>query len=222
MSSLIKILLVLLARYAYRKKPLLIFIPVLFGVVGGEVFLKVTDYSYSQYFKYNNPLTFLLGSAVVALGVLMFKQLKSIRNHLFPLILSVACGSFLSVFLVAITARLLSLPADLAASLIPLGITTPIAIEVTQPLGGDPAITSVVVIGIGLLGNMFSPFWLRWFFVENEAAAGVAIGTVSHGIGTARAILMSEKTGIFSGLAMSINGLITVFSAPLVWSWIYT
>lgn len=221
MSSLVTIVLFFLARYLYQRKPLLIFIPVLFGVIGGILFLKATDYSYQQYFDENKPLTFLLGPAVVALGVLMHKQLQSIRSHLLPLILSVAFGSFLSVFMVALLARLLSLPSELAASLIPLGITTPIAIEVTQPLGGDPAITSVVVIGIGLLGNMFSPFWLRWFMIQNEASAGVAIGTVSHGIGTARAILMSEKTGVFSGLAMSINGLITVFSAPFVWSLAY-
>lgn len=217
MSSLITIVLFIVARYLYRNWPFLFFVPVFFSVVGCILYLMLFDLSYSRYFEENRLLTFLLSPAVVALGVLLHKQMQSMKNQLFPLLVSVTCGSFLSVMMVAFLAVLLSLPAGLSASLIPLGITTPIAIEVTQPLGGDPAITSVVVISVGLLGNMVSPLWLRWFRIKNNAAAGVAIGTVSHGIGTARAIQLSETTGVFSGLAMCINGLITVFSAPLVW-----
>jgi len=221
MSSLITVGLFLIARFLYRRKPWLIFVPVLFGVIGGVIFLKSSGYSYSDYFEDNRPLTFMLGPSVVALGVLMHRQIDAIRAHLWPLLVSVTCGSFFSVFLVVVLAGILKLPTELAASLMPLGITTPIAIEVTQVLGGDPAITSVIVIGIGLMGNLFSPYWLRWFILTDEEAAGLAIGTVSHGIGTARAVLLSEKTGVFSGLAMSINGLITVVTAPLVWNWIY-
>lgn len=221
MSSLITIGLFLIARFLYQRKPWLIFVPVLFGVIGGVVFLKTSGYSYSDYFEDNRLLTFMLGPSVVALGVLMHRQIDAIRAHLWPLFISVSCGSLFSVFLVAVLAGMLKFPTDLAASLMPMGITTPIAIEVSQVLSGEPAITSVIVIGIGLMGNLFSPYWLRWFVLKDEAAAGVAIGTVSHGIGTARAVLLSEKTGVFSGLAMSINGLITVFTAPLVWNLIY-
>lgn len=221
MSSLVTILLFLSARFLYRKWPYLIFVPVFFGVVGCVIYLRAFNVPFDVYFNENSPLTFLLGPAVVALGVLLFKQMRMIKANLLPLLLTVVFGSFLSVILVAVLAVLLYLPAELAASLMPLGITTPIAIEVTQPLGGDPAIASVVVISIGLLGNMFSPMLLRWFRIKNESAAGVAIGIVSHGIGTARALQLSEMTGVFSGLAMCVNGVITVFTAPFIWSLFY-
>ncbi len=218
MSSLVTILLFLIARFLYRNWPYLVFVPVFFSVVGCILYLKTFKVPFDVYFDENSLLTFMLGPAVVALGVLLYKQMQMIRTQLVPLIVTVVFGSFLSVTLVALLAVVLSLPAELAASLIPLGITTPIAIEVTQSLGGDPAITSVVVISIGLIGNMFSPLWLRWFRIKNESAAGVAIGIVSHGIGTARALQLSEMTGLFSGLAMCINGVITVFTAPVIWS----
>src|SRR5690625_721407 len=124
----------------------------------------------------------MLGPSVVALGVLMHRQIDAIRAHLWPLLVSVTCGSFFSVFLVVVLAGILKLPTELAASLMPLGITTPIAIEVTQVLGGDPAITSVIVIVICLMASRFSPHWLRWYILTDEQAAGPAIGTVSYGI----------------------------------------
>lgn len=221
MSSLVTIFLFVLARFLYSRKPYLIFVPVFFSVVGCILYLKVTGMGFDRYFSENKMLTNLLDPAVVALGVLLYKQMKTIKSQLGPLLIAVMLGSFTSVALVTLLAWVLKLPGELAASLVPFGITTPIAIEVAEPLGGDPAITSVVVISIGLLGNMFSPLWLRWFRITNHAAAGVAIGTVSHGIGTARAIQLSEMTGIFSGLAMCVNGVVTVFTAPLIWSLFY-
>ncbi|MBY5958388.1 LrgB family protein [Membranicola marinus] len=221
MSSLVTICLFLLARLLHSRKPYLIFVPVFFSVLGCILFLKGTGMNFTQYFEENKVLTSLLGPAVVALGVLMYKQMDAIKSRLGPLLIAIACGSLASVFLVAVLAVVLKLPSELAASLLPLGITTPIAIEVSEPLGGDPAITSVVVIGIGLLGNMFSPIWLRWFRITDVGASGVAIGMVSHGIGTARAIQLHEMTGVFSGLAMCINGVVTVFTAPLMWSLFY-
>lgn len=221
MSSLVTIFTFILARFLHSRKPYLIFVPVFFSVVVCILYLKVTGMGFDRYFSENKVLTDLLGPAVVALGVLLYKQMKTIKSQLGPLLIAVVSGSFTSVTLVTLLAWVLKLPGELAASLVPLGITTPIAIEVTAPLGGDPAITSVVVISIGLLGNMFSPLWLRWFGITDQGAAGVAIGTVSHGIGTARAIQLNERTGIFSGLAMCINGVVTVFTAPLIWSLFY-
>lgn len=218
MGSLLTMVVFLLGRYLHRKWKLLVFVPVFFAVCGCILVLWLGDIPFEQYFEENRPVTFMLGPAVVALGVLMYKQLKEIRENLGPLLVSVFCGSLLSVILVAVLAKILSLPSEIAASLMPLGITTPIAIEVTQPLGGDPAITSVVVIAVGLFGNMLGPGLLRLMKVSWQPAAGLAIGQTSHGIGTARAVQISASTGTFSGLAMSINGVITVFTAPVVWA----
>lgn len=218
MGSLLTLILFLAGRWLYGKKPLLIFVPVFFAVVGCALFIQISGMSYDRYMEENEVLTFFLGPAVVALGVLLFKHLRTIQSLLKPLLFTVIAGSFMSVSMVAVLSVLLRLPATLAASLLPMGITTPIAIEVTVPLGGDPSITSVVVIMIGLLGNIMGPVWVRWMRIRDHAASGVSIGMVSHGIGTARAIQMGETIGLFSGLAMCINGVITVFTAPLVFS----
>lgn len=221
MSSLLTIIIFLIAKFLHRKWPFILFVPVFFAVAGCILVLWLGDIPFDRYFTDNKPVTFMLGPAVVALGVLMFKQLPLIRQNLKQLLISIFCGSFLSVLLVAVLARIFSLPDMVAASLLPMGITTPIAIEVTQPLGGSPSITSVVVIAVGLFGNMISPYLLRLFKIDRAPAQGLSIGQTSHGIGTARAVQMSEQAGTFSGLAMSINGVVTVFTAPVVWEIFY-
>src|SRR5690625_5736023 len=128
MSSLITVGLFLIARFLYLRKPWLIFVPVLFGVIGGVIFLKSRGYSYSDYFEDNRPLTFMLGPSVVALGVLMHRQIDAIRAHLWPLLVSVTCGSFFSVFIVVVLAGILKLLTGLATSLMTLGLTTLIVI----------------------------------------------------------------------------------------------
>lgn len=217
MSSVLTVVLFLIGRYFYRMKPFIIFVPVFFSVVGCALYVSISGLDYAKYFEENEPLTFLLGPAVVALGVLLHKHIRSIQSKWMPLVVAVILGSLTSVSLVTLFAFILKLPDHLAASLLPMGITTPIAIEVTTPLGGDPSITSVVVITIGLLGNVMSPSWIQWFGIRDKAAAGLSIGMVSHGIGTARAIQLGETTGLYSGLAMCLNGLITVVTAPLIW-----
>jgi putative effector of murein hydrolase len=47
--------------------------------------------------------------------------------------------------------------------------------------------------------------------------AGLAIGTASHGIGTARALQVNELAGAFAGLAMGLNALATAILLPLLW-----
>ena len=53
--------------------------------------------------------------------------------------------------------------------------------------------------------------------VRGDAATGLAIGTASHGIGTARALQISDTAGAFSGLAMGLNALLTAIVLPIVW-----
>ena len=218
MNSLITLILFLTGRFLYRKTPVVLFVPVFFTVVTCILYLRLLDIKFDQYLEENRIWTFLLGPAVVALGVLLYKHMQSIKSHLLPMLVTVILGSLTSVTMVALLATILKLPETLVASLMPLGITTPIAIEVTVPLGGDTSITSVVVIAIGILGNMMSPLWIRWLGIHHMAAAGLGIGMVSHGIGTARAIQLGEVTGLYSGLAMCLNGVVTVLTAPLIWS----
>ena len=66
-------------------------------------------------------------------------------------------------------------------------------------------------------GSRLGPYLLDLLRIKDSAARGLAMGTASHGIGTARALQVSEVGGAFSGLAMGLNALATALLLPLVW-----
>jgi putative effector of murein hydrolase len=88
---------------------------------------------------------------------------------------------------------------------------------ITEQLGGLPSLTAVLVILTGVLGAMLGPPLLNLMGIRDWAARGVAMGTASHGIGTARALQVNELAGAFSGLAMGLNALATALLLPLLW-----
>ena len=88
---------------------------------------------------------------------------------------------------------------------------------ISEQLGGLPSLTAVMVILTGIIGAMLGPPLLNLMGVRDWAARGIAIGTASHGIGTARALQVNEVAGAFSGLAMGLNALATAMLLPLLW-----
>jgi len=102
------------------------------------------------------------------------------------------------------------------ASLAPKSVTTPIAMGISEQLGGLPSLTAVLVILTGILGAMLGRWVLDAVRVRDWRARGIAVGTAAHGIGTARALQVNEVAGAFSGLAMGLNGLATAVLLPLL------
>lgn len=100
-------------------------------------------------------------------------------------------------------------------SLVPKSVTTPIALELSEKLGGIPAITMAAVLLTGIFGTMISPVLIKLFRVENRLAAGLAIGTSSHAVGTAKALELGEIEGVMSSIAISIAGIFTVIFCML-------
>jgi putative effector of murein hydrolase len=92
---------------------------------------------------------------------------------------------------------------------------------ITEQLGGLPSLTAVLVILTGIVGAMLGPLVLNLIGVRDWAARGLAMGTASHGIGTARALQVSEVAGAFSGLAMGLNALATAILLPLIWQLLF-
>jgi len=82
-------------------------------------------------------------------------------------------------------------------------------------------LTAALVIATGILGAALGPYVLNILRIKNWAARGLAIGTASHGIGTARAVQVNEVAGAFSGLAMGLNALATAVLLPIVWRWLF-
>ena len=210
-----------IASVVYRKMRMHpVFNPVMLSVIAIVVILRLSDTSYQAYFEGAQFVHFLLGPATVALAIPLYRQFEKVKQSLGLILISLLCGSITSAASAVAIAWLLDAQMISLLSVAPKSVTAPVAMGISEQLGGLPSLTAVIVILTGILGAMLGPMLLNALKIDDWAIRGLAIGTASHGIGTARALQVNEVAGAFSGLAMGLNALATAIILPLVWSWI--
>lgn len=190
--------------------------PVLIAVMLVVGVLLATDTDYPAYFEGAQFVHFLLGPATVCLAVPLYRQIDRVRRSARALAASILTGSLTAAGTAVGTGWALGGTRETLIALAPKSVTAPVAMGITEQLGGLPSLTAVLVILTGVIGAMLGPPLLDLIGVRDWAARGVAMGTASHGIGTARALTVREVAGAFAGLAMGLNALATALLLPLV------
>ena len=192
--------------------------PVLIAIVLLSLLLWATGTPYQRYFDGAQFIHFLLGPATVALAVPLHAYWRRLRQMALPLVAGLLAGSATAAFSAMGLARLFGASPETVFSLGPKSVTTPIAMGVAEQIGGIPSLTAVLVILTGILGAMGFPAFFRLIGVRSHATQGFAVGLTAHGLGTARAFLVSEEMGAFSALGMGLNGVLTAVLLPLLLS----
>lgn len=182
--------------------------------------LVATDTPYGVYFDGAQFVHFLLGPATVALAIPLYRQ----RARLATLALPIGVALLAAVLAASLSAIGLAawLGADVATqiSLAPKSVTAPVAMGISEKLGGIPSLTAVLVVSTGIVGAIFGTGVLRLLRIQDDAVKGVAMGATSHGIGTARAFQVSPTMGAFSGLAMALSAFLTAALLPSLLGWL--
>ncbi|MCY0146791.1 LrgB family protein [Hoeflea sp. G2-23] len=191
--------------------------PVLTAVIVVVGLLTLSGTSYETYFEGAQFVHFLLGPATVALAIPLYRQFDRVRRSALALITSLLCGSLTAIGSAIGLGWVLGASRETLLSLAPKSVTAPVAMGITEQLGGLPSLTAVLVILTGILGAVLGPPLLNLIGVKDWRARGLALGTASHGIGTARALQVNELAGAFSGLAMGLNALATAILLPILW-----
>ena len=198
-----------------RHKPFLN--PVMTAVILLVAILTLTETPYPTYFEGAQFVHFLLGPATVALAIPLYRQFERVRRSALALVVSLISGSLTAIGTAVGLGWLLGASRETLLSLAPKSVTAPVAMGITEQLGGLPSLTAVLVILTGILGAVIGPMVLNLLRIRDWRARGLAMGTASHGIGTARALQVNELAGAFSGLAMGLNALATAILLPLIW-----
>jgi predicted murein hydrolase (TIGR00659 family) len=210
-----------IAQWLYeraRLNPLLN--PVAIAVILLVALLSATGTPYQTYFEGAQFVHFLLGPATIALAVPLYSHFGTVRAVLLPMLVALIAGAFTAVVSAVGTAALLGASFETLASLAPKSVTTPIAMGISERIGGLPSLTAVLVILTGILGAMLATPLLNALGIRDWRARGFAAGVAAHGIGTARAFHVSELAGTFAGVAMGLNGLATALLVPLLIDWV--
>jgi predicted murein hydrolase (TIGR00659 family) len=205
----------LLAHALYRRtgeNPLLN--PVAVAVALLIAVLVATDTAYATYFEGAQFVHFLLGPATVALAVPLYRQLGRLRRLWLPIAIAVLVGVGVATVSAMAIAHLLGGSVETMLSLAPKSVTAPVAMGISEKIGGLPSLTAVLVVATGILGAVTGTRLLGWCGVRDDAIRGIAMGVTSHGIGTARAFQVSPTMGAFSGLGMALSAFATALLVP--------
>ena len=190
--------------------------PLLVAMIVIIPILLISGIPYDHYFQGSKVLNDLLQPAVVALAFPLYEQLHQIRARWKSIITICFVGSVVAMTSGAVIALLMGATPQIAASVLPKSVTTPIAMAVGGSIGGIPAISAVCVIFVGVLGAVFGHTLLNAMHIHTKSARGLAMGTASHALGTARCAELDYQEGAFSSLALVICGIITSLVAPFL------
>ena len=206
-----------LARRA-RRHPLVN--PVLVSVALVAALLKLSGTPYKTYFEGAQFVHFLLGPATVALGVPLYKNFALVRRNFWPMLAALIVGALVAIVSAVAIARALGAPREALISLAPKSVTAGVAMAVSENLGGLPPLTAVLVILTGVIGAVIVTPLMNALRIRDFAARGFAAGLASHGIGTARAFTVDPVAGVFAGVAMGLNAVVTPALVPLLLPWL--
>ena len=190
--------------------------PLLIAIIFVIAILQIFHIPLQAYNNGGNIINMLIGPATAVLGYSIYKQVTILKKYFIPIVAGCFVGSLASIGSVYGLCKLLSMENTLLSSLIPKSVTTAIAIEISEQLGGIPSITVAIVIITGVLGAVLGPFLIKLFHIDHEVAQGVAFGTASHAVGTSKALELGEVQGAMSGIAIGVSGIITVILSLLL------
>jgi predicted murein hydrolase (TIGR00659 family) len=194
--------------------------PVLIAVALVAALLKLSGTPYKTYFDGAQFVHFLLGPATVALGAPLYKNLALVRKNAVPMLAALVVGALVAIVSAVLIAAWLGAPRVTLVSLAPKSVTAGVAMAVSEKLGGLPPLTAVLVILTGVIGAVVVTPLMNALRIRDYAARGFAAGLASHGIGTARAFTVDPVAGVFAGVAMGLNAVVTPVMVPLILPWL--
>jgi predicted murein hydrolase (TIGR00659 family) len=189
--------------------------PVLIAATLIIAVLEPCGTSYETYMRGAGLIHFLLGPAAVALAVPIYDNIDRIRRGAAGVLAGIAVGATVACVSAVGLAWWLGASEDVVRSIAPKSVTTPVAIGISEEIGGRPSMTVVFVIVTGIVAAMISGRFFDWIGVRDWEARGLAAGVAGHGIATAQILSVNRTAGAFGGLAIGLTGLFTAILLPI-------
>lgn len=203
-----------LSLWARKRYPSPLTTPVLFSTIVIIAILLVSGVSFADYRPAKDIMTFLLGPATVALALPLYKNRQAFFGNLVPASCGLLAGSLGTMIIAGLIARILGFTKILTASIAIKSTTVPIAVEIAGIVHGSPALTAIFVVITGMLGASLGPWLMTRAGITHPVSRGLALGTISHGQGTAEALAENQLSGAVAGVAMAFGAVCTSLAAP--------
>ncbi|AXG98560.1 LrgB family protein [Deinococcus wulumuqiensis] len=190
--------------------------PTLIATLVAAAGLLLTRTGYPQYQEQVQPLTALLAPAVVALAVPLYQQRALLARQWQALLVGGLLGTAVGVTTDTLLSRALNLGPDAERSLITAPATSPVALQLAQFTGAPAELAATLAVLSGLMGALLLPPFLTLIGVRHPLARGIAIGSMAHGVGTARAREEGSTTGAASSIGMGLAAVLVTLMVALL------
>ena len=205
-----------LGTWLNKKTGQALFNPLLLGSIFVIIFLSLVQIPFAEYKQSVSFLSYLLLPATVSLAVPLYEQWLPMKKNAKAVLCGILAGSVTSMVSISAMSWILKLDPVLSASLMPKSVTSAIGAEVAQELGGIGSLAGALIILTGIVGNLSATALCRICRLHDPIARGVAIGTGSHAVGTARALQMGRVEGAVSSLSIAVAGVLTAAICPIL------
>ncbi|MED4533487.1 LrgB family protein [Metabacillus fastidiosus] len=200
----------------YKRFPHPLLVPIATSTIIIVPFLLFSQISYRTYMIGGNWIDELLGPAVVSFAIPLYEQRKIVRENIVNILASVFIGALIGIVSGLLLGKIFHIDKMLALSLAAKSVTTPVAMDLTEIIGGTPALAAVYVILAGIFGAIFGPMLLRMLKVKRSLSIGLGFGTAAHGIGTAKVIEYGKLEGAVSSVSMTLSAIFTSILCPII------
>ncbi len=189
--------------------------PVVLSAVMLSATIALLSLDYVRYQQGAQWLMLLLGPATVALGIPLYQQMHHVRALWRPILCTLPVAATLAAVYAVVIAWALGATPVVLASLAPKSVTAPIAIGITEQLGGSVPLMMGGLLVTGVVATLFVDLLSRVLAITDERILGFALGLNGHAVGTARAFEISHTAGAFASLGMGLTGVATALILPL-------
>ncbi|MFI8710083.1 LrgB family protein [Bacillus sp. NPDC077411] len=214
---ILTVLLYQFSKKIYEWFPTPFTIPMLVTTALMIILLVVCDIPYQQYMQSGGGwISKLLGPGVVAFAIPLYKQRGILKKYIVPIAGGVLVGTIVAITSDMMIATVIGTDRTLILSSLPKSVTMPVAMSVSEEVGGVPSLTAAFVIIAGISGTIFGPLLLKWSRVTNSVGRGIGFGCASHIMGVMQAMKNNENEGVIGSVTMTLTAILTCLLGPLI------
>lgn len=200
-------------QWVYKKTKLPFFSPLIVATVLLILYVEISHITLSDLLTDLSGIHVFLGPLIVSLAIPIVGKMDLIKRNFVVIFVGSLVGALVSIFTVLVIAPMLGIDETLVASLIPKASTTPIAIEISERLGGIRAITVAVVVLSAVIGAVVIPSLIKVLRIKDARIIGLSLGSTSHAIGTAKAFEFDQEAGAIASVSLVFTGVLTAIIA---------
>ena len=203
--------------YEIQTKLILIFLsPMVTSAVLIIGILLIFKIPYSNYKNGADILTYFVAPATVVLAVPLYKNIEVVKKYFVPIFIGCLIGITVGILVGVVLCNIFGINKEIILSMLPKSVTSAIGYEISKKIGAIMEITMVFIVICGIIGYSTGEIIFKIFKINNKVAKGVALGSCSHVLGTAKAMELGEVEGAISTVSISISGVLAVVVIPFI------